>query len=160
MIDTHHALPVSTQVKLLELSRSSVYYRPLPVCDTDLKLMRRIDEIHLEHPFAGSRMLRDMLRLEGHEIGRKHVGTLMKRIGIQALYRKQNTSRAHPQNRIYPYLLRGMKIDRANQVWAMDMTYIPMARGFVYLSVVMDWASRRMLAWSCLLYTSPSPRDS
>jgi len=147
MIDTHHALPVSTQVKLLDLSRSSVYYRPLPVCDTDLKLMRRIDEIHLEHPFAGSRMLRDMLRLEGHEIGRKHVGTLMKRIGIQALYRKQNTSRAHPQNRIYPYLLRGMKIDRANQVWAMDMTYIPMARGFVYLSVVMDWASRKVLAW-------------
>jgi len=147
MIDANHKLPISSQAKLLDVSRSSVYYRPVRVCDADLKLMRRIDEIHLEHPFAGSRMLRDMLRLEGHEIGRKHVGTLMKRIGIQALYRKQNTSRAHPQNRIYPYLLRGMKIDRANQVWAMDMTYIPMAKGFVYLSVVMDWASRKALAW-------------
>ena len=109
--------------------------------------MRRIDELHLEHPFAGSRTLRDLLRLEGHRIGRKHVATLMARMGIEALYRKPNTSRRHPGNAIYPYLLRDRAIEQANEVWAMDITYVPVARGFVYLAAVMDWASRRVLAW-------------
>jgi transposase InsO family protein len=132
---------------LLELSRSSVYYQPQPTSRNDLRLMRRIDELHLEHPFAGARMLRDMLKLEGHEIGRKHVGTLMKKLDIQAIYRKANTSRRNQAHRIYPYLLRDLTIDRPNQVWAMDTTYIPMRRGFVYLSAVLDWATRRVLAW-------------
>ena len=109
--------------------------------------MRRIDELHLEHPFAGARMLRDMLRLERSEVGRRHVSTLMKKMGIEALYRKTNTSRRNQAHRIYPYLLRHLTIDRPNQVWAMDTTYIPMQRGFVYLSAVLDWATRRVLAW-------------
>lgn len=109
--------------------------------------MRILDHWHLEHPFAGSRMLRDMLRLAGHSIGRKHVATLMRKMGIEALYRKANTSRRHPAHRIYPYLLRGLAIEHSNQVWAMDTTYIPMRQGFVYLTAVLDWASRRVLAW-------------
>ena len=147
MIDPTHKLPVVRQATLLDLSRASLYYRPQSVSEADLVLMRRIDEIHLDHPFAGARMLRDMLRREGYEIGRKHVATLMKRIGIEALYRRPNTSKPNLAHRIYPYLLRDLAIDRPNQVWAMDITYIPMARGFVYLSAVMDWASRRVLAW-------------
>ncbi len=147
MIDPTHQLPVVRQATLLELSRASLYYRPQSVSEADLVLMRRIDEIHLDHPFAGARMLRDMLRREGYEIGRKHVATLMKRIGIEALYRRPNTSKPNLAHRIYAYLLRDLAIDRPNQVWAMDITYIPMARGFVYLSAVMDWASRRVLAW-------------
>ena len=147
MIDKAHDLPVVRQVQLLELSRSSVYYQPQPTSEIDLMLMRRIDELHLEHPFAGARMLRDMLKLEGHEIGRKHVGTLMKKLDIQAIYRKANTSRRNQAHRIYPYLLRGLAIERPNQVWAMDTTYIPMRRGFVYLSAVLDWATRRVLSW-------------
>jgi len=147
MIDSTHKLPVVRQVELLDLSRSSVYYLPLPTPDSDLQLMRRMDELHLEHPFAGARMLRDMLKLEGVEIGRKHVRTLMIKMGIEALYRKANTSRRNQAHRIYPYLLRGLAIDRPNQVWAMDTTYIPMQRGFVYLSAVLDWATRRVLAW-------------
>lgn len=109
--------------------------------------MRRIDELHLEYPFAGSRMLRDMLRSEGLVAGRRHVRTLMRRMGIEALYRKPNTSKKHPGHKVYPYLLRGLQIDRANQVWAMDITYIPMAKGWVYLTVVLDWYSRKVLAW-------------
>ena len=147
MIDKAHDLPVVRQVQLLELSRSSVYYQPQPTSEIDLMLMRRIDELHLEHPFAGARMLRDMLKLEGHEIGRKHVGTLMKKLDIQAIYRKANTSRRNQAHRIYPYLLRGLAIERPNQVWAMDITYIPMRRGFVYLVAVIDWYSRRVLSW-------------
>ena len=147
MIDKTHELPVVRQVKLLDLSRSSVYYRPQPTPDSDLRLMRRIDELHLEHPFAGARMQRDMLRLEKIEVGRKHVSTLMKKMGIEALYRKANTSRRNQAHRIYPYLLRGLTIVRPNKVWAMDTTYIPMQRGFVYLSAVLDWATRRVLAW-------------
>lgn len=147
MIDKAHDLPVVRQVQLLELSRSSVYYQPQPTSEINLMLMRRIDELHLEHPFAGARMLRDMLKLEGHEIGRKHVGTLMKKLDIQAIYRKANTSRRNQAHRIYPYLLRGLAIERPNQVWAMDTTYIPMRRGFVYLSAVLDWATRRVLSW-------------
>jgi putative transposase len=147
MIDKTHKLPVIQQVKLLELSRSSVYYLPQPTSDNDLRLMRRIDELHLESPFAGARMLRDMLRLEKVEVGRKHVSTLMKKMGIEALYRKANTSRRNQAHRIYPYLLRQLTIDRPNQVWAMDTTYIPMQKGFVYLCAVLDWATRRVLAW-------------
>jgi putative transposase len=124
-----------------------VYYEPRPVPAGDLALMRRIDELHLDYPFAGSRMLRDMLHREGVEIGRRHVATLMKRMGIEALYRRPNTSKPAPGHKIYPYLLRGLKVERSNQVWAMDITYIPMARGFVYLAAVVDWFSRRVLAW-------------
>ena len=124
MIDKAHKLPVIQQVKLLELSRSSVYYLPQPTSNNDLRLMRRIDELHLESPFAGARMLRDMLRLEKVEVGRKHVSTLMKKMGIEALYRKANTSRRNQAHRIYPYLLRGLTIDRPNQVWAMDTTWL------------------------------------
>jgi putative transposase len=147
MIDRSHALPVKRQAEVLKLSRSSVYYRPRPVSAADLAIMRRIDELHLEHPFAGSRMLRDLLLGEGIEIGRQRVATMMKRMGIEAIYRRPNTSKATPGNKIYPYLLRGLVVDRANQVWAMDITYIPMARGFVYLAAVVDWFSRRVLAW-------------
>ena len=147
MIDRIHALPVTRQAQVLGISRGSVYYLPRPVPAQDLALMRRIDELHLELPFAGSRMLRDLLNQEGFTVGRKHVATLMRRMGIEALYRKPNTSRRHPGHTIYPYLLRSLKIDRPNQVWAMDITYIPMARGFVYLAAVIDWHSRRVLAW-------------
>jgi putative transposase len=147
MIDTAHRLPVVRQAQLLELSRSSVYYLPRPTSSEDLALMRRIDELHLEHPFAGSRMMRDFLKAEGHFIGRKHVATLMRTMGIEALYRKPNTSWRHAVHPIYPYLLRGLTIERPNHVWAMDITYVPMARGFVYLAAVMDWASRRVLSW-------------
>jgi putative transposase len=147
MIDGGHDLPIMRQAQLLDLSRSAVYYRPQPTLVADLALMRRIDALHLEHPFAGARMLRDLLRQEGYAVGRKHVATLMRTMGIEALYRKANTSRRHPEHRIYPYLLRGLTIDRPNQVWAMDITYLPMARGFVYLAVVLDWATRRILAW-------------
>ncbi|MGZ9013095.1 MAG: IS3 family transposase [Burkholderiales bacterium] len=147
MIDTDHRLPVVRQAQLLELSRSSVYYLPRPTSIEDLALMRRIDELHLEHPFAGSRMMRDFLKAEGHFIGRKHVATLMKTMGIEALYRRPNTSRRHAAHPIYPYLLRNLTIEHPNHVWAMDITYVPMARGFVYLAAVMDWASRRVLSW-------------
>lgn len=147
MIDPDHQLAVVRQAQLLELSRSSVYYLPRATSVEDLALMRRIDQLHLEHPFAGSRMMRDLLKSEGHFIGRKHVATLMRTMGIEALYRKPNTSRRHATHPVYPYLLRNLSIERANQVWAMDITYVPMARGFVYLAAVMDWASRRVLAW-------------
>jgi putative transposase len=146
MIDRDHALPIARQVKLVGISRSSAYYVPNPVSDTDLRLMRRIDELHLEHPFAGARMLMRLLKREGLTVGRKHVGTLMRRMGIEALYRKPNTSRKHAAHKIWPYLLRNRKIERSNHVWALDTTYIPMARGFVYLTAVVDWASRRVLA--------------
>ena len=146
MIDRTHALPVKRQAELVGISRGTVYYQPEPISDVDLHLMRRIDELHLELPFAGSRMLRDLLNAEGFAIGRRHVATLMRRMGIEALYRKPNTSKKHPKHPVFPYLLRGMTIDRANQVWAMDITYIPMARGFVFLTAVLDWHSRRVLA--------------
>jgi putative transposase len=146
MIEPTHDLPVSRQAELLGLSRSNVYYLPRPVSEADLALMRRIDELHLNFPFAGARMLRDMLKLEGFEVGRKHVRTLMEKMGIAALYRKRNTSAAHPAHRIYPYLLRNLTIDRPNQVWATDLTYVPMKRGFVYLVAILDWATRKVLA--------------
>ena len=147
MIDRDHELSLKRQAELLDISRSSVYYLPRPTNAADLALMRVIDELHLEHPFAGARMLRDMLKLRRFEVGRKHVGTLMRRMGIEALYRKPNTSKRHPGHQVYPYLLRGLAIDRANQVWAMDLTYIPMARGFVYLAAIIEWHSRKVLAW-------------
>jgi putative transposase len=131
---------------LLGISRGSVYYQPMPVSEAELALMRCIDRLHLEHPYAGSRMLRDLLRLQGVEVGRRHVATLMRRMGIQALYRKPNTSRKHPAHPVFPYALRNLAIERANQVCALDITYIPMARGWVYLVAVLDWHSRRVLA--------------
>jgi putative transposase len=146
MIDRTHPLPIKRQAELVGISRGTVYYHPEPVSDEDLALMRRLDELHLEHPFAGSRMLRDLLRQEGCHVGRRHVATLMRRMGIEAIYRKPNTSRRHPAHPVYPYLLRGLAIERANQVWALDITYIPMARGFVFLTAVLDWHSRRVLA--------------
>jgi putative transposase len=146
MIDPSHGLAIRRQCALVSVARSTAYYRARPVPAADLALMRRIDELHLDYPFAGARMLRDLLRREGHFVGRKHVGSLMRRMGIEALYRRPNTSRRHPAHRVYPYLLRNRLIDQPNQVWAMDITYVPMARGFVYLAAVMDWASRRVLA--------------
>ena len=147
MIDREHDLPITKQAKALNISRGSVYYLPRPVSAADLAIMRRIDELHLEFPFAGSRMLRGLLAAEGCRIGRRHVKTLMRRMGIEALYRRPRTTKPEPGHKIYPYLLRGMAITRPNQVWAMDITYIPMARGFVYLAVVLDWFSRRVLSW-------------
>ena len=147
MIDRTHDLPVTRQAQVLKLSRSSVYYRPRPAPAADLAIMRRIDELHLDYPFAGSRMLRDLLRGEGVMIGRAHVITLMKKMGVEAIYRRPNTSKPTPGHKIYPYLLRSLSIDRPDQVWAMDISYIPMARGFVYLAAVIDWHTRRVLAW-------------
>jgi putative transposase len=147
MIDRTHQLPVRRQAQLLELSRSAVYYQAVRVSDNDLALMRRIDELHLEHPFAGSRMLKRLLRDDGYVIGRTHVRTLMRRMGIEAIYRRPRTSQPHPDHRVFPYLLRNQVIDRPNQVWALDITYLPMRRGFIYLAAVMDWATRRVLAW-------------
>ena len=147
MIDRDHGLSLAKQAKALGISRGSVYYLPRPVSPADLATMRRMDELHLDFPFAGSRMLRDLLRQEKITIGRRHVATLMKRMRIEALYRKPNTSKPAPGHKVYPYLLRGMTIDRPNQVWCMDITYVPMARGFVYLAAVVDWFSRRVLSW-------------
>ncbi len=147
MIDPEHDLPIQKQAEVLAISRSTAYYRPRPVSESDLWLMRQIDELHLNYPFAGSRMLRDLLSQQGLEVGRRHIRTLMRRMGIEAIYRRPNTSKPAPGHRIYPYLLRGLAVTRPNQVWAMDITYIPMARGFVYLAAVVDWFSRRVLAW-------------
>lgn len=147
MMDRTHALPVVRQCQLLGVARSTAYYQPTPVSAAKLALMRRLDELHLRYPFAGARMLRDLLRHEGHAVGRRHVATLMRRMGLAAVYRTPALSRRHPAHRIYPYLLRELDIVRPNHVWAADITYIPMRRGFVYLFAVLDWASRRVLAW-------------
>ena len=147
MIDRRHDLSIARQATVLGISRGSVYYLPRPLPAADLALMRRIDELHLNYPFAGSRMLQGLLRAEGYRVGRRHVATLMKKMGIEALYRRPNTSKPAPGHKIYPYLLRNLPITRPNQVWAMDITYIPMARGFVYLAAVVDWFSRRVLSW-------------
>ncbi len=147
MIDSNHELPIVRQARLLDLSRSSVYYLPQPTAASELALLRRIDELHLELPFAGSRMLRDLLRREGFAVGRKHVATLMRKMGIEALYQKPKTSRRHPAHPVFPYLLRKLIITRPNHVWAADITYLPMARGFIYLVAIVDWATRRVLAW-------------
>ena len=147
MIDRSHELPLTRQAQVLKLSRGSVYYQARPVSAADLAIMRRMDKLHLDYPFAGSRMLRDLLRGEGVAIGRAHVITLMKRMRIEAIYRRPNTSKPAPGHKIYPYLLRGLTVDRPDQVWAMDISYIPMKRGFVYLAAVIDWHTRRVLAW-------------
>src|ERR1700727_418856 len=147
MIDREHDLSITKQAEALNISRGSVYYLPRPVPAADAALMRRIDELHLEFPFAGSRMLRGLLATEGSKIGRRHVKTLMRRMGREAPYRRPRTTKPEPGHKIYPYLLRGIEITRPNQVWAMDITYIPMAHGFVYLAVVLDWATRRVLSW-------------
>ena len=147
MIDRSDDLPVSRQAKALGISRGSVYYLPRPVSAEDLVVMRRLDKLHLEFPFAGSRMLQGFLVGEGYRIGRRHVATLMKRMGIEALYRRPNTSKPAPGHTVFPYLLRKLPVTRPNQVWATDITYVPMARGFVYLAAVVDWFSRKVLAW-------------
>ena len=147
MIDRDHDLSVTKQADVVGIARSTVYYLPRPVSAADLALMKQIDKLHLEFPFAGSRMLRRLLAVEGSKVGRRHVKTLMVRMGIEALYRRPRMTKPEPGHRIYPYLLRGVAVTRPNQVWAMDITYIPMARGFVYLAVVLDWFSRRVLSW-------------
>ncbi len=147
MIDRDHALPLARQAELLKLSRSSLYYQPTPIGAADLELMREIDRLHTDYPFAGARMLRDMLRNKGHRVGRRHVGRLMRIMGIEALYRKQRTSRRNPEHPIFPYLLRNLLVNRPNHVWCADITYIPMRRGFLYLFAVLDLFSRKTLAW-------------
>ncbi len=146
MIDHAHTLPVTQQARELAISRGSVYYLSRPVSEADLKIMRRIDELHLELPFAGSRMLRHLLRQEGIEIGRPHVATLMRKMAIEAIYRRPSTSKPASGHKIYPYLLRKLPIIRPNQVWAMDISYISMAKDFVYLVAIVDWFSRKVLA--------------
>ena len=146
MIDLNHGLSLTQQAKSLGFSRSSVYYLPHPISEHDQTLMKRMDRLHLDYPFAGARMLRDMLRLEGFTVGRTHIGTVMRKMGIEALYRKPRTTKRHPGHKVYPYLLRHLPITESNQVWAMDITYIPLARGFVYLTCVMDWYSRKVLS--------------
>ncbi len=147
MICRTHKLSVTRQARLLKLSRSSVYYSPRGASHRDLRLMGKIDKLHLKHPFAGARMLRDLLRLDGEKVGRLHVSTLMRRMGVEALVQKPNTSKKAPGHKVYPDLLRNLPITRPDQVWAMDITYIPMARGFVYLTAVLDWRSRKVLSW-------------
>ena len=145
-----HADPVVsvvTQCRLLKVARSTLYYQPVPVSVDDLAVIRRMDELYLAHPFYGSRRMAAVLRREGWSVNRKRVRRLMRLMGLWAIYQKPNTSRQHPEHLVHPYLLRGLIIDRPNQVWCADITYIPMARGFVYLVAVMDWFSRRVLAW-------------
>jgi putative transposase len=148
MIDCRHDLPLTRQAELLELSRGSLYYVPAPIPATDLELMRHMDRIHTDYPFMGARQLRDQLKTQGYRVGRRHVARLMRVMGIEALYRKkQQTTKRNPEHPVFPYLLRGKTIERPNQVWAADITYIPMERGFLYLFAVLDWATRRVLAW-------------
>ena len=147
MIDPKHDLSIKQQAAVLGISRSTVYYEPRPISAEDLRLMWRIDELHLSYPFTGSRMLRDLLPQDGMRVGRRHMRTVMRRMVIETLYRRSNTSKPAEGQRIYPCLLRGVAITRPNQVWSTDITYIPMARGFVYLAAVIDWFSRRVLSW-------------
>jgi len=146
MIDKEHALPIMRQCKILDLSRSSLYYQPMPLSEDELNMMSLIDEIHLRYPFYGSRRIRDELWDNGFHVSRDRVRTLMKRVGVEALYRKPRLSAPHPSHKVYPYLLKEMKIDRANQVWAVDITYM-LSKGYVYLAAIMDWASRKVLSW-------------
>ncbi|MBZ0070787.1 MAG: IS3 family transposase [Gammaproteobacteria bacterium] len=147
MVDRTDPLPVSRQCALLDLPRSTFYHVPQPVTEEELELMALIDRCHLEHPYYGSRRIRDWLEDEGRWVNRKRVQRLMRTMGLAALYPKRNLSLANQAHKVYPYLLRGLTIDRPNQVWATDVTYIPMARGFVYLVAIMDWYSRRVLAF-------------
>ena len=146
-IDRSHALPVTRQARELGISRGSVYYLPRPTSVADLAIMRRLDELHMGFPFAGSRMLRDLVTAEGIKVGRLHVSTLMKKMAIAAIYRRPNTSKPASGHKAYPYLLRKLAVTRPNQVWATDIADIPMARGFVYLIAIVDWFSRRVLSW-------------
>ena len=148
MIDPEHALSITRQAELLELSRASVYYLPRATPASDLVLMRRLDELHLNHPFAGSRMLRDLLGLERFSVGRKPVASLMRKMGMEALYRRPGTSRRHAAHPTYPYLLRDRWIERPNQAWAMDITYIPMHRGFVLPGGGAGLGEPPRVAWS------------
>lgn len=148
MIDPEHKLPITRQAKILNIARSTVYYLPVGPSAQELAIMRMLDRLHLEYPFAGSRMLRDMLRRSGFDgLGRRRVARLMDKMGITPIYRKPNTSKPHPGHKVYPYLLHNLPIERPNQVWAIDITYLPMKRGFLYLVAIMDWASRRILSW-------------
>jgi putative transposase len=147
MINRKDPLPMVKQCKILQISRSSAYYKSAPVSDEETRLMRAIDEIHLEEPYLGSRKIASLLRMRGLAAGRTRVRTLMRKMGIEAVYKKPRLSRPHPEHKIYPYLLRGLTITEANGVWAADITYIPMARGFCYLVAIMDWASRKVLSW-------------
>jgi putative transposase len=147
MIDRMDKLPVKRQCEILELSRSGIYYTPVPISAKDIELMLQIDKIHLLYPFYGSRKIRNELWAKGYDLGRDRVRRLMRRMGIEALYVKPRLSLAHPGHVKYPYLLRGLEITRANHVWATDITYIPMAKGFCYLVAIMDWTSRMVLAW-------------
>ena len=147
MIDREHGLSIGRQAKALGIGRGPIHDLPRPTSDVDLALMRRIDELPMEHSFAGSRMLRGLLRAEGREVGRLHVSTLMKKLGIEAIYRRPNTSKPAPGHKVHPYLLRTLAVTRPNQAWAMDLTSIPMARGFVYPAAALDWVSRKVLAW-------------
>ena len=156
MIDKEHPLSITKQCHILQLSRSSVYYEPVPVSDEDRELMRMIDEIHLDEPYLGSRGMKSALRMKGHRVGRIHVRTLMRTMGIEAIHKKPRLSQPHPSHTIYPYLLRRLDITEANQVWCSDITYIPMARGFCYLVAVMDWASRKVLSWRLSNTLDPS----
>src|SRR6202161_3135717 len=140
-------LSIMAQCQLLKIARSTLYYQPAPVDPDDLALMRRMDELYLASPFHGSRRMVSVLRREGLIVNRKRVRRLMRLMGLEAIYQKPNTSQGHPDHKVYPYLLRGLSIEQPNQVWCADITYIPMARGFVYLVAVMDWFSRRVLSW-------------
>lgn len=147
MIDREHGLSLTRQAEVLNLSRSSLYYEAKPIPAADLELMRQIDRLHLEYPFMGARMLRDTLNANGYRVGRRHVGRLMRIMGVEALYRKKKTTKRNPEHPVFPYLLRGLTIERPNHVWCADISYIPMQRGFLYLFAILDWATRRVLAW-------------
>jgi len=147
MIDRTHELPISRQCRILEICRSSYYYPAVPMDQRDVDLMRVMDQIHLKHPFYGSRKIRGELRDRGYQVGRGHVRTLMQKMDIHALYQKPRLSEPHPGHKVYPYLLGGLEVSRANHVWVADICYLPMARGFCYLVAIMDWASRRVLSW-------------
>jgi len=156
MIDREHQLPITKQCHMVQISRSSVYYEPVLVSDRDRELMRLMDEIHLEEPYLGSRGMKGALRIRGYSVGRIHVRTLMRKMGIEAIYKKPRLSKPHPGHTVYPYLLRGLDITHANAVWCADITYIPMARGFCYLVAVMDWASRKVLSFRLSNTLDPS----
>jgi putative transposase len=147
MINREHSVPVKHQCRILNLSRSGIYYLPVPVSDRDRELMNLVDRIHLEEPYLGTRGIRNELWNKGYTIGRSHVRTLMRKMGIEALYQRPRLSKPHPGHTIYPYLLRGVTITEANKAWASDITYIPMAKGFCYLVAIMDLASRKVLSW-------------
>jgi hypothetical protein len=148
-------LSIVRQCQLLKVARSTLYYQPAPVSDDDLAVMRRLDEQYLLTPFYGARWMVAVLRRDGFAVNRKRVRRLMRVMGIEAIYQKPNTSRRHPEHKVYPYLLGAMAIEEPNQVWCADITYIPMAKGFVYLVAVMDWFSRRVLAGDCRSVWTP-----